>query len=85
MKNFLSLSLSGLLFLLVGCGGKDPNAAYITANPDGSFSGSIGPAYTNDELRDNVFGALCSDGKSVTDLEIMRDDEGYAKVTGRCV
>ncbi|UZD91159.1 hypothetical protein [Cognatishimia activa] len=48
------------------------------------FKGKAGPGWTNEDLQNNAFGALCPKGTRVTNLQITRNKKGVGKFTGTC-
>jgi hypothetical protein len=50
---------------------------------DGAFTGRVGPAWSDEELRANKFGVFCQ-GQTVENLVIERQSDGTAKVSGKC-
>lgn len=58
--------------------------ATLNSRADASFTGQDGPAWTDDELRNNAFRVLCQIG-TPTDLVITRRDDGSASFSGWCV
>ncbi|WP_170416993.1 hypothetical protein [Ruegeria atlantica] len=64
--------------------GTKDNKLTIDHRADG-FKGKAGAGWTNEDLQKNAFGALCSGGLKVADLQIQRNKKGVAKFTGKCV
>ena len=82
----MRLSPSILAAALLAACSSAPASNSMTITRDGStFSGMAGADWTNADLQSNAFAALCPKEKKVTDLEISRNAEGIAKVSGSCV
>lgn len=56
----------------------------LSVNYEGdNFAGIAGAGWSDEDLRDNAFGAVCGD-RNVTAISITRNSSGGAEFTGTC-
>lgn len=79
------IALATACFALAGCQTTtDPN--FMTVDRDGTqISGKVGSNWSDEELRNNAFGALCNPGETISDLRIIRDETGAGTYSARCL
>ena len=49
-----------------------------------AFQGQAGSGWSDEELKSNAFGSICSGGKKVATIKISRNQKGTAKFQGTC-
>jgi len=83
MKVMLSIGLAGFLY---GCA-STPTSNELQVNRDGNtVAGSAGVDWTDEELRQNSFKAICrGDGEVVSEMSIERDSSGNATFQAACL
>ena len=83
MKVLLAIGLVGFLY---GCA-STPTSNELQVNRDGNTAtGSAGADWTDEELRQNSFRAICQgDGEVVSEISIERDSSGNATFQATCL
>ena len=79
------MSLAAVLLLIVGCATSGANGLRIV-NRDGNIvTGTAGAGWTDDELKNNPFGAICGgSGEVVSEIKISRSANGSARFAATC-
>lgn len=74
-------------FLIAGCASTPLGPTELRVErEDDQVSGVAGADWTDDELRDNAFNAICQrSGESLVSFRLTRSDSGVASFSGRCI